>query len=78
MYYVVAGTVNGKRGAAIVEIEDSGDGFTNDMAALAYLPIDCHRIRRGKNVPECWPLESAEGTRLATSAGLLTPTAVLA
>lgn len=75
--YVIAGTVKkagkNQRVGGIVDIEDTGDAFKNDMAALAFLPIECHKHRHGRNIPECWPLESAEGTRLAVAAGLVKP-----
>lgn len=75
--YVIAGTVkkNGKnqRVGGIVDIEDTGDAFSNDMAAMKHLPVECLRVRHGKNVAEVWPLESAEGTRLAMAAGLVKP-----
>ena len=76
--YVIAGTLNGKRSAAIVTVSAEGGEFAAEMRALDMLPIECHRIRHGKNVPACWPLESVEGIALATRAGLFTPTSVLA
>jgi len=77
MTYVIAGSqkVNGKlqRGVAVVEIADGLSAFDADMDALDNLPRECFTHRRGAHMPEVWPLESAQGTRLAVAAGIAVP-----
>lgn len=72
--YVIAGSMkkDGKlcRVGGIAEVTAPTE-FEAEMAALKSLPVECFAHRSGRHVPECWPLESAEGTKLALAAGLI-------
>ena len=51
--------------------------FDLEMKALDMLPRECFAQRHGKHVPEVWPIDSAEGLRLALAGGLIQPDATL-
>ena len=78
--YVIAGS--GKRDGkmvrcvAAVDVEAKTE-FDLDLKALQMLPQEA-QWQRGRHAAEVWPLDSAEGLRLALAAGLIHPENALA
>ena len=68
--YVIAYTdAAGNRNAKIAVVE-ANDAFGLDMKALDHVPAEGFKYRRGKNVPEVWPVDNAHGQRLVMAHGL--------
>ena len=74
--YLIAGAIpeggKKKRVCGLVEVEADTE-FGMEIKALGMLPAECHTHRHGKHIPDCWPLESEQGTRIAIAAGLVQP-----